>query len=166
MSEALDDTATVEHLVYVAGFCLDVGEAFMPFRLEITDDRAMADATTRSDDRLDSIVRPEVATSVLFADVSADVAHRTVARLEPHAIRTFWEPVTRAPWRSVPSTYVRCTRDLALPPAVQTAMATRCSRVVDLDAGHSPHISVPDLVAAVIEECVRGVAFDPADATE
>lgn len=52
---------------------------------------------------------------------------------------------------SVPVTYVRCGRDEALTPTVQTEQAERMGAdVVDLDAGHSPFVTHVDELAAII----------------
>ena len=42
-----------------------------------------------------------------------------------------------AAWQTVPSTYVVCERDNAIPPALQERMAQRAGTVSRIDAGHS-----------------------------
>ena len=59
-------------------------------------------------------------------------------------------PQTAAAWQTVPSTYVICEQDRAVPPAVQQAMAARAGTVHRLESSHSPFFSRPDEVAEVV----------------
>ncbi len=66
--------------------------------------------------------------------------------------------LTHDGWGSVRRTYIVCTRDLALPPAVQTmfiaeadaAFPDNPTSVVTLDASHSPFLSMPGDLAEII----------------
>ncbi len=150
MSEAMSRaSAAVVHLVYVTGFCLEEGEAFMPLRNAATDDRVMAEATFRSDDGSSALVDPEAALGVLFGEADPEVARAAAAQVGPQLARTFWQPVSTAPWREVPSTYIRCTRDRALPVAAQDVMAARCGTIVDLPTDHFPHLSIPGALTEI-----------------
>ena len=54
------------------------------------------------------------------------------------------EPVYSAAWHDIPSTYVVCTEDAAIPVEWQRSLfAPRADDVVDLDASHSPFFSQP-----------------------
>ena len=57
-------------------------------------------------------------------------------------------------WRDVPSTYVICDRDNAIPVPAQEAMAARADTTHRLDSDHSPFLTDPDAVA----ELIRAVA--------
>ena len=59
-------------------------------------------------------------------------------------------PQTTAAWKELPSTYVVCTQDAAVPPAAQEAMAARAQTVEHLDASHSPFLSRPDETAEIV----------------
>jgi hypothetical protein len=54
-------------------------------------------------------------------------------------------------WQSIPTTYVVCTNDRALPVASQRVMAARAEAVVEWPTDHSPfvtrHAAIADLVA-------------------
>ena len=65
------------------------------------------------------------------------------------------EPVRAAAWRSIMSTYVVCTQDRAIAPALQRDMAKRAGEIIEWDTSHSPFASRPDLVAGLIETLVR-----------
>ena len=53
------------------------------------------------------------------------------------------QPLTKAAWRSIPSTYVVGERDASIPPATSKLFAGRADTVVRLDTSHSPFLSQP-----------------------
>ena len=55
-------------------------------------------------------------------------------------------------WRERPSTYVLCTDDRAVLPALQRNLAARCDDVVEIDASHSPFVSRPDEVTTLLAD--------------
>lgn len=58
--------------------------------------------------------------------------------------------VTEASWRTIPSTYVVLTEDLAIPEAMQRAFAAQATDTVVLDTSHSPMLSRPAQLAAIL----------------
>jgi pimeloyl-ACP methyl ester carboxylesterase len=64
----------------------------------------------------------------------------------------FTTPLGPPAWRTKPSTYVVCTVDRAIHPALQRHMAARCTTTVELDTAHSPFLNRPDLVAGLLAE--------------
>lgn len=73
-----------------------------------------------------------------------------LARLCPQRAATFKQPLTRANWRSVPSTYVKCLQDRAVPPAAQDQQAERCRELVTIDTDHSPFLCAPATLANLL----------------
>lgn len=73
-----------------------------------------------------------------------------LARLCPQRAATFKQPLTRANWRMVPSTYVKCLQDKAVPPAAQDQQAERCSELVSIDTDHSPFLCAPATLADLL----------------
>jgi pimeloyl-ACP methyl ester carboxylesterase len=54
-------------------------------------------------------------------------------------------------WTSVPRAYIRCLRDIAIPPARQLAYARSLGvEPIDLDLGHDAMLSHPERVADVL----------------
>ena len=84
-------------------------------------------------------------------DVFNDVAEPPADRLRPQSYRSFTDQLTAAAWHDTDSTYVICERDNAIPPFAQEAMARRATATERLDAGHSPFLSCPQDLAAIIE---------------
>ena len=71
----------------------------------------------------------------------------------PHSIATFREKTRSAAWRSIPSAYLVCEDDRAIPVERQDAMIAEVKRLggeIDVErdfVSHSPHLVKPDLVA-------------------
>jgi pimeloyl-ACP methyl ester carboxylesterase len=87
---------------------------------------------------------------VFYADVEPATAREAAARLTHQSLRTSGRPLRDAAWRHVPTSYVVCDRDQAIPPAVQTAMARHARRVHHLPSSHSPFLSMPGDLATLL----------------
>lgn len=96
-----------------------------------------------------------------YGDVDEPTAEAAIAMLSsdaPIGIGMGATTLTEDGWGRVPRTYVTCTQDRALPPAVQqkfirdadAAYPANPTSVVTLDASHSPFLSMPGVVADVI----------------
>ncbi len=140
---ATEGAAGVEHIVYVAAFMLDVGESLFgavgavePDWWELSDDG--------------SLITPLRPGEIFFNDCSPEGTAASVARLQPQTYKSFTDQVTRTAWSEIPTTYVICERDNAIPVFAQEAMSTRAGRVERLDASHSPFVSRPDELAEII----------------
>ena len=67
------------------------------------------------------------------------------------------EPVNAVAWREIRSTYVICAQDGALPPDLQRdVFARRASEVVEWEASHSPFLSRPADLAALLAAASPG----------
>ncbi|MER7948693.1 alpha/beta fold hydrolase [Streptomyces sp. NPDC096079] len=139
VTQAVADAANVVGAVYVAAFQLDAGESMVTFL-----------GTPVPDDGSGHAPPYEDARRILFGDVPRADAERAVARLRPQSVRSFTEPVTTAGWRTVPSAYVVCEQDRALEPSRQHALAVRAGTVHRLPSGHSPFLSMPRRLAALL----------------
>jgi Alpha/beta hydrolase family len=98
-----------------------------------------------------------------FGDLTADVADAAIGLLTPDApagIATGATTLTADGWGAVPRTYVVCTRDRALQPAMQrkfieladAAFPGNPTIVHTLDSSHSPFLSMPGRLADIILE--------------
>jgi pimeloyl-ACP methyl ester carboxylesterase len=142
----------VRHLVYLCAFMPEAGET--------------VESTLASDRRAGYWMRREGpwtvpdrlrAPAVLYGDCEAAVQAWACARLRPQASRTFSQTVADPAWRHRPSTYVICSRDRVVDPAIQRErLAPRAERAVELDAGHAPFLSRATEVAALLGELARG----------
>ena len=144
-------SAPVRHLVYIAAFCPDEGESVMDLaRHESAGPVDLGAAMIPVDGGL-SVLDPEKAAPALYGDCDARAAAAALARLCPQPLATMLQPVSSAPWKTIPSTYVVCTRDRAVHPGNQEYMARRCTHVVRLDTDHSPFLSMTEKTADVLE---------------
>lgn len=141
VTEAVTADSGVAHLVYLCAFQLDVGESLLglvggqaPPWWEVHEQHIVA-------------LTPE---SVFYNGVSAELTAASVAALRLQSRASVEQPVRQAGWTAVPSTYVVCDADQAIPRPAQEMLAQRAGSVVHLDAGHSPFLSQPAEVAAIL----------------
>ncbi len=130
-------------LVYLCAFMLDEREALLdamqhqlPDWIELDEQRG-SHLATRTDE-------------VLYADCPPDVAAAAGARLTRQSVAAIATPQSAAAWKTVPSTYVVCEQDAAVPPPAQEAMSARAGSVHRLASSHSPFYSRPAEVCDII----------------
>jgi len=160
ISEAASGVPGVRSLVYVCAIVPDIGETVgaVPMEDLPTDDRAgelgeliqvHADGTTTID--------VSGAAPFFYADCEPATAADSLKRLGPQSSTSFVQPLRHAAWREIPSTYVVCTEDQVMPAPFQRALASRAgSTVVEWPTSHSPFLSRPDLVAALLVRLAGG----------
>jgi pimeloyl-ACP methyl ester carboxylesterase len=103
----------VRHIVYVAGFQLDVGEALLGQGADVPSWWVIdGELLTPADPR-----------HVLYADLPSDDADRAIARLRPLSLAACSQPLTVAAWRTVRSAYVLCEKDQASPAGCRSSSA-------------------------------------------
>lgn len=142
-----------------AAVVIDAGESCMAAAVEeskaldisFDDGPNLADAIIAHDDGTAS-VQPDLAAACFYNDCDDETTTAAIARLGPQPIVTLGDVPTAVAWRERPSTYVVCTDDLAVPPDLQRVMARRCTSMVEWPTSHSPFLSAPDRVAALLIE--------------
>jgi pimeloyl-ACP methyl ester carboxylesterase len=142
-TEGLAGVRNILGLVYLCGFQLDIGESVLG---------AVGGTAPSWWDvhRLENYVDPLRPEEVFYADVDPATARGAIARLGHHSLSAFGQPLTRAAWRTIPSTYILCEQDVAIPVAAQEAMAERAGRVLRMPTSHSPFLSRPAQLAGVL----------------
>jgi pimeloyl-ACP methyl ester carboxylesterase len=143
VTEAVRADSGVAHLVYLCAFQLDVGDSLLgsvggeaPPWWEMHETHIVAGTPER----------------VFYNGVPAELTEAAVARLQLQSRSSVEQPLTRAAWTQVPSTYVVCEQDQAIPVFAQEAMSSRAGTVLRLDAGHSPFLSQPAELAAMLRK--------------
>jgi pimeloyl-ACP methyl ester carboxylesterase len=141
--EGLAGLRNVIGIVYLCAFQLDIGESLLgsvggapPNWWDVHEEAGYVDP-----------LRPA---EVFYDDVHADIARGAVARLRHQSLAALGQPLVRAAWRTIPSTYIVCERDAAIPVWVQEAMAERAGRVLRMPTSHSPFLSRPAQLAGVL----------------
>jgi pimeloyl-ACP methyl ester carboxylesterase len=142
-------------LVYLAALLVADGETGAETFAADTDGELVANVVV-SDDVVSTTVDPAAAPELFYGDCTPEDVEWALARLvpEPLGIATAPLAVTAGRWGSVPRSYIVCTEDRAVSPELQRRMAERVGvdRVVELAASHSPFLSMPDELAAVLVE--------------
>ena len=133
----------VAHIAYVTAFLLDEGDTLLGLFGGDEPDWFIPgdDGTT---------VFPDRPHEVFYNDCPPDVAAAATRRLVPQARSVFKDPLHGTAWRDVPTSFIVCERDNAIPAFAQDAMAARAGTVHRLDSGHSPFLSRPDDVAELL----------------
>lgn len=144
------DAPQVRHLVYLAAFCPDAGETVMDLARHESGGAVDLGAAMIPIEGGLTILDPDKAAPALYGNCAEPAVAAALKRLCPQPTATMLQPVGGAPWRTVPSTYVVCTRDRSVHPGHQEYMARRCSRVVRLDTDHSPFLSMTKETADAI----------------
>jgi pimeloyl-ACP methyl ester carboxylesterase len=97
---------------------------------------------------------PARAGNVFYSDCDPELREWAKSRIRRQSAATMTEPVAHPAWRNVPSTYVVCANDMAIPPDLQRSVfAPRTTNVVELQASHSPFLSQPRALADVLATC-------------
>lgn len=150
----------VQALVYLCAFLPRSGESLSGLGREDTDTRLGAILSPTAEGNA-LRVDPEGARDVFYHDCPPDAVDAAIARLCPQATAPLTAPVnlTEAAFGSVPRRYVLCSRDRAVTPAMQRRMIERVGveRVLELDSGHSPFLSMPDHLAGALADLGRPV---------
>lgn len=153
-------SAGVVALVYITA-CLPLeGESLASSVRKGGMDTSMAPRSARFDmERL--LIYHLTPIESLYHDCDPDEAAKAVELLRPHSFATFSTPLTYEAWRDIPSTYLYCDDDRAIPYKKQVQMVemAREARVeiatVTLEgSGHSPFLKDPEFVARVIRKAV------------
>ncbi|GAA2950142.1 alpha/beta hydrolase [Streptomyces erythrogriseus] len=144
VSQAIAEAPDVVHVVYLAAFQLDVGESLLG---------SYGAPPLPGSEEMQAV--PDDPVSLFYADVPVSEAEQAVERLLPQSTRSFSDVVEQAGWHLIPSTYIVCERDQALPAERQEALAGRAGAVHRMMSSHSPFLSVPEELAALLSKVAR-----------
>jgi pimeloyl-ACP methyl ester carboxylesterase len=143
----------ISSLVYLCAMLLQDGQSTMDAAVNDPDSQLIAnislDEATASSSVAGSGVR-----DLFYGDCTVDDSEKATGLLVPEPIGPATTPVhvTAERWGSVPRSYILCTQDRAISPATQRAMiaSVGVDRVVEMDSSHSPFISQPERLAALL----------------
>ena len=134
----------VSHMVYLCAFVGEPADDVTPAGTTA----ALTAAIKPHEGRLS--VDPELGVDVFYQDCPAEAVARAQQNLRSMVMGRL-PPVEGEPaWRSIPSTYVVCTEDNAIPPDDQRALARRCTNVVEWQVSHSPFFARPGLMVDLL----------------
>jgi pimeloyl-ACP methyl ester carboxylesterase len=144
-TEGAAGAGNVAHIIYLTAFMLDEGESLFAAVGAVEPDWWIKDEQELS-------LMPGRPEEIFYNDCSPQDAADAADRLEPQSLEAIKQPVRSVAWRDVPTTYVICDQDNAIPVFAQEYMAKRAGDVRRIDASHSPFLSRPDEVVTVISE--------------
>jgi pimeloyl-ACP methyl ester carboxylesterase len=145
-TQALAHAKNVRRIIYVAAFQLSAGESLQ----SLQGGALMPWSRRHNRDGIDDYVEVMTPETVFFNDVDALTARRAVSQLGYQSYASMSQPLTETAWLTIPSTYVVCERDNALPVATQEAIAERADDVQRMSTSHSPFLSQPAELAGLI----------------
>ncbi|HEX7095112.1 MAG TPA: alpha/beta hydrolase [Acidimicrobiales bacterium] len=140
----------VVHLVYVAALVPPTGTTVYDLYFR---SRGL-EAPPQHPDGLVRLGSAEGVRARLFDDIPDEQFASIYPRMVDEPQSLFNDPAVEPP-PSIPRTYVRCARDVPVPPPMATAFIERLgptTRVVDLDLGHGLIFTHPAEVAKILNE--------------
>ncbi|MFE3168239.1 alpha/beta hydrolase [Streptomyces sp. NPDC059224] len=147
-TEALADAPNVKSIVYLAAFQLDAGDSLLPSAggdpalwWEFHQQEGVGDFLT--------VASP---VDVFYGDVDRSIAEKAAAALGYQSYAATTQKLTAVAWQTIPSTYIICEADGAIPPFVQELFAKRADRTLRLNSSHSPFLSQPSALAELIRD--------------
>ena len=146
-AEAAAGVPAVQHLLLVSSYLPEVGQSLSEFG-----DGSPSPFLDVDLDAGTFGVRPELVVDAFLQDCPTEVQAQGRERLVRQSVHVTGQPVGAAAWQQVPSTYLVCAQDLGTPPRLQRLFARRAGRVVEVEAGHHPFLSRPDVVRDVLLE--------------
>lgn len=151
ISEAATGLPEVRQLVYVAAFMLQEGETVAGAASQWPP----VDWVFSDDYRSVGVGDPA---SMFYGACRPEVAAAAVSRLRPQDSAGAMRPLGTAAWRTISSAYVVCERDAIIPASFQRRWATRVPFSESLDADHSPFLSRPAELFAILEAAAARAA--------
>lgn len=140
----------VAGLVYVTAFMPDAGESVQTLlgNGEGPPVKPSADGFLFFD--------PQIFPHAFAQDLPAEKGAFLAASQVPTAAIAFGTPVTKAAWRTKPTTFVLASDDRIIPPPAQRQMAGRANaKVTEVPGSHAIYISQPTAVADAIDEAAH-----------
>jgi len=141
---------SVKRLVFIAAFMLDNDDD----QGSVMTDYGSPLPTALQFSETGLTVDPDRVHDLFYGDSDAATSAALAEKLRPMALVAFSPAAAEPAWKSVPSTYVVCSNDGALPPEAQRWMAQRAEEVVEWPTDHSPFVTRPETVAELVASYV------------
>jgi len=138
-------------LVYVAGAMIDPEDDYLGLMAR-HDTELSANLTEQDGDWI--TVPAEKAARAFYSECSPEDVALAVDRLRPTNTACLTPDELATPWREVPSLYIVCSKDAAMPPDGQRSLAKKATRVRELESDHSPFFSANDALCDLLEEAL------------
>lgn len=176
ITNAATGNPNVKALVYIDGFAPDQGEsAFQLVGMSPPPSQSascvLGDPATlfnavpypgAQNGDVDLYIKQEVYPSCFANTIAAKQAAVLAASQRPVALSALTESSGPPAWKTIPSWYLLGTLDKVIPPYVQRFMAERAqAKIVQVKAPHPSMLTVPNVVADLIEKAAHAVIETP-----
>ncbi len=148
ITEGVADSTKVKGLIYLTAFMLDEGETLYAACGSVD-----PDWWVRNDEN--TLLTTKNPADVFYNTCSPEIAESALAQLRTQSISSFTQPITQVAWKTIPSTYIICEKDQAIPLFAQEGMSQRASQVLRIDSDHSPFLSKPAELAAALAKIME-----------
>jgi pimeloyl-ACP methyl ester carboxylesterase len=167
ITNAATGNANVRALVYVAAYALAEGESVADANslggghsdlLANIDPRPIpgVNPAPPPDGDLDAYIKLDSFRAIFAADVPKATAAVMAATQRPAAISSLVTPSGVPAWATIPSWYLVASKDKAIPPEAERAMAARAgSTTVEIRSSHAAMVSNPRAVTSLVLAAVR-----------
>jgi pimeloyl-ACP methyl ester carboxylesterase len=146
-TQGLRNARNVRSIIYVASFQLDDGDSLIS---QNPGSSLLSWNELHHREGVDDFVEVLTPEAVFFNDLDATTAAYAVGHLGYQSYSSMRQPLTETAWKTIPSAYIICEADNALPVAAQERMAKRANRVYRLNTSHSPFLSQPAALGRLI----------------
>jgi pimeloyl-ACP methyl ester carboxylesterase len=162
ISEAATDSDQVKALVFLSGWMPDEGESIQQL-FEGAEGSLVPDAlrpvpfkNPDGSDGVDLYLDRDAFPEAFADDVDLETATVMAAAQRPWTGAAFEAPSGPPAWKSIPSWYLLCTEDRAIPPKIQRFMAERANaQIKKVGASHASMVSQPEVVTQLILTAVE-----------
>ncbi|MEU8381920.1 alpha/beta hydrolase [Streptosporangium sp. NPDC048865] len=144
ITEAAAGAGNVVRLIYLAAYMPDKGQSLYNLHGAPDPDDVSGLFPLIDDPR-----------TSLYGDLTDAEAERAMGGLVRQSLRSFAEKADAAAWRDIPSAYIVTEHDRAIPPATQERMAAQATETHRIATAHSPFLSQPRRLAALVDEIAR-----------
>ncbi|KAJ5951565.1 uncharacterized protein N7479_009978 [Penicillium vulpinum] len=95
--------------------------------------------------------------TIFYHDMSPEEQQKAISKLKPQSQKSFHEPAMHEPWHEMPSMYLFCDQDAAIPLPAQESFAQTLGNPVTyhVDASHSAFLSMPENVIDGLEIALK-----------
>ncbi len=151
----------VASIVYVAAFLPQDGQSLLALTQlpEGADDQIQANLVVVGDPPV-ATLSAAASLDAMYLRCSEQTAAWAIGRQRPQPVLPFTQPVSLpdGAFDDIPRSYVLCTLDRSIPPALQRRMIATAgiTDVVELDTDHAPHLSATDELAAALDARAEG----------
>lgn len=144
----------VINIIYCAAILLLEGDSLATAGAKVPASRH-SNWNKLEDDGITLTIIPSTMKEALCADVDDEIIEKYI-KIGLHSALTFASVQEKAAWREIPTSYIFCEKDNALPPNFQQWMVDNAQikdeDVLRLSSSHSPFLSMPEEVYEWIEK--------------